>query len=176
MTFASLRIMRLPRVQFTMRRMMIAVAILGIVMGAEVMRRRSKSFRQRTGFHVAKEISARRGLDSLEYEDSSSRDRLASMVKYRDETTLPMDLHKRIKQIARDKEEVRTWAEWHDQMVSKYTYAASHPWLMVKPDTYQPLTPAYVQRNAALDKALDAMFTQYRVKRTSRLRVKGNIP
>jgi hypothetical protein len=43
--------MRLPQARFTVRRMMVGVAILGSLAGVEAMRRRSHDLRERAEFH-----------------------------------------------------------------------------------------------------------------------------
>jgi len=51
--------MRVPRVRFTVRRMMIAVAVVGAMMGWFALQRRAERFQQRAAAHGRKAEAAR---------------------------------------------------------------------------------------------------------------------
>jgi hypothetical protein len=47
--------MRMPRVRFTVRQLMILVAVVGLILGSELTRRRCVQFRERARFYAAAE-------------------------------------------------------------------------------------------------------------------------
>ena len=57
--------MRWPRPRFTMRWMMIVVAIIAVAMGIEVMRRRHDSFRRNADFHAVEEKASLESIEDL---------------------------------------------------------------------------------------------------------------
>jgi hypothetical protein len=160
MTFAKLRAMRLPRPRFTMRAMMIAVAIIGIVMGAEVMRRRSKAFRERADFHEGRRISVLSMENDCKSWEVKLREEFATMVWFLDETTRPMELGERIKDLRQDQEELRRMAAWQSRMASKYNHAAAHPWLTVEADPPPLPKMRFVREMEELEKAINSVLNK----------------
>jgi predicted nucleic acid-binding Zn ribbon protein len=139
--------------------MMIVVAILGVAMGAQVMKRRHDAFRLKANLHAVEEKAALQSVEDLRQDEQQSRESLASPAMARNETTIPMDLRDRIKQRRLDLVAMRARAEWHGQMGRKYAYAASHPWLTVAADPpAPPPIPEWVVRNAIMNKAFDKVF------------------
>jgi hypothetical protein len=112
--------MRRPRVRFTVRRMMVAVAIMAVFFGAaDGLRRRRESFGQQ-----AKRF-ARKASD--EYN--------ASMSVGRHATFGPSPLEMRISQAHYQ------LADHYSALKEKYERAASAPWLPVEPDPAAPDWP-----------------------------------
>jgi hypothetical protein len=105
--------MRLPRVRFTIRWMMLVVAGAGTIFGASV-----ECQRRRDIF-----------LRLAEHHEASSRITWACGKRSFSATN---DLG----------EDVRSWStariEWHHQLGMKYRRAASSPWMPVEPDAPQP--------------------------------------
>ena len=104
--------MRMPRVRFTVRRMMVAVAVLAVVLGAgEATRKRRSRFGREAGFHGAfMRLYARSPPVHF-----PNKERLAS--------------HRR--SLAEKK-------AYHESLAGKYEQAARHPWLPVAPDPPEP--------------------------------------
>jgi hypothetical protein len=105
--------MRLPRVRFTIRWMMLVVAGAGTIFGVSV-----ESQRRRDRF-----------LRLAEHHEASSRITWACGIRSFSATN---DLC----------EDVRGWSSarigWHSRLGEKYRRAASSPWMPVEPDPPQP--------------------------------------
>jgi hypothetical protein len=114
--------MRVTRVRFTVRRMMVAVAVMAVVLSAaDQLRRRRESFVQRA------EESKRRV--SAAYRDEQSA-RVGNPFDFDPRTTTAYS----------------QWAEHHSAMREKYERAAASPWLFVGPDPPEPDWPNGVPR------------------------------
>ena len=98
--------MRVPRVRFTVRRMMVAVAILAVLMGGMLGAWR----RQERFMRLSRAHSAKAGW--LEMEAFGPRS-----VMNRAERSAAMNA-----------------VHWHDAVAWRYRHAASRPWLTVEPD------------------------------------------
>ena len=110
--------MRLPRVQFTVARMMAAVAIIAILIECAVLYNRMLVFRSFVTFHDGQ--SAVYGPMAKEWADNRR-----------------MGLKSDPPDIA---EKAAARADYHRQMRVKYDWAARRPWRSVPPD---PPIPAY---------------------------------
>ena len=100
--------MRMPRFRFTVRRMMVAVAIVAMLLGAwAALARRTANLRQ-----VALEHGQKAG--RLEIETVTS-------AISQGEAARRMEI-----------------VHWHDAMSAKYERAARYPWLTVAPDPPEP--------------------------------------
>jgi hypothetical protein len=111
--------MRLPRVRFTLREMMIAVAITAAVLGF-VLERRTR-FRSLSNEFLKKRGEL--GLSDLEMH-------LYFLPAQGD----PNEHHDR----ERASHPIIEYARYHDQMTDKYKLAASQPWLPVESDPPPP--------------------------------------
>jgi hypothetical protein len=103
--------MPVPRVRFTVRRMMMAMAVVAILMGLAVgLRRRAERF---------KRLSFLQSVDANRWEnlllDRSLDDALASAI---------------LEQV-----------HWHDAMAAKYDRVAQAPWRLLEPPPPIPRTP-----------------------------------
>jgi hypothetical protein len=109
--YPKARAMRVPRLRFTMRWMMIAVAVIGVVLGI---------IRRGTTFS---ETSSRYFLESLEYVD----DRFLPGTKYYvGPPTTPEDILSRRRFF------------YFQELSAKYAEASRYPWLPVAPDPPEP--------------------------------------
>jgi hypothetical protein len=125
--------MRIPRVRFTVRRLMVAVVIAGIVLGIERLWHRSAEYAGIAGQHARKAI----GWD----EHVSWLDGVAAKHA-RKAATGTGDSR------SRDRENADKWAAvangyrgmkgYHEAMRDKYAHAARYPWLPVAPDPPEP--------------------------------------
>jgi hypothetical protein len=105
--------MRLPRLRFTVRRMMVAVAVVAFLFGAEATRRRWESL---ASTYRTKAVSfEHRALVSRH-----SRDHEAVLENDPEQRKL-----KRIE-------------DHYVALARKYQYAAHYPWLAVEPDPPEP--------------------------------------
>jgi hypothetical protein len=110
--------MRLLRVRFTIWRLMIAIAIIGLPLGLiaeeeEVRQRRlSESYRSLAAYHESRTV--------------------ASIACSRTRCTFT-DHRGRIMR----SDEVRA-SDWHRRLAEKYRHAAARPWLPVEPDPPLP--------------------------------------
>ncbi len=132
--------MRLPRM--TTRRWMIAVAVVGSLMGAGQLKRRHDYFsaRHRTQAQMNEFLRNAEAFlrEAARLEDGSLRPprgheslRDPVMIEFYKMDTLRM---------VRDRNPVG-WAsmvDYHAEMVRKYGRAASYPWLLVEPDPPEP--------------------------------------
>jgi hypothetical protein len=105
--------MRLPRVRFTVRRMMVAVAVAALLLIGVVLWRRSEEYRRRAESH-----------DSLLWSE------LPVAV---DEAASPGRLGGGLSVVG-----LLRRAKYHHDMSQKYWRAAARPWLPVAPDPPEP--------------------------------------
>jgi hypothetical protein len=111
--------MRPPCVRFTILRMMVVVAIVGLVCSEEVMRRRQAHYLVKAVYHDGKQTSPfGRGV----YLVNSIQD------------------HSKMRQQS---------AEWHGQLKLKYMRAARYPWLPIAPDPPSPPEPKRIPSGAS---------------------------
>ena len=114
--------MRLPRVQFTIRRLMISVAIVGLILGGEIIRRRRQFYRTSAAYHAKEEgrmLWLLRGGFVHETDETGKRRRV---------------------QIGRnlDREQVRERLLYHSVMRERYQRVARYPWLSIRSDPPMP--------------------------------------
>src|SRR3954466_12764246 len=107
--------MRLPRVRFTVRRMMVAVAIFGASLWYCEMGRRSKNFLAMADFHRLKAEIFRGRVESAAELTSIDPIRMGDIM-------------------GRD----RRLEHHHSELGQKYEHAAHYPWLPVEPDPPEP--------------------------------------
>jgi hypothetical protein len=129
--------MRLPR--FTLRRMMVVVAVAGLGLGIEMTRERRV---------VLLAIESRHAADAAMYRQSSNlyassarkqRD-LASKTRqgFATERTRAKELDQVAGLIEGEAQGYRTLADYHEAMRAKYRQAARFPFLAVEPDPPSP--------------------------------------
>jgi hypothetical protein len=119
--------MRLPRVRFTVRRMMVATAVLAISCFSEIwlarMGRLAGIYEQRALYHAQQERATRQAID----------DQLAHIqriVRYPEKD--PVYLH--LQQL----QDKSPSADYHAAMSGKYELASRRPWQPVTPDPPPP--------------------------------------
>jgi hypothetical protein len=104
-----------PRFRFTVRRMMVAVAIVGICVWGEWMRRASVAHRERAEhFRLLGLPSSHTGVALL----TSAEERRIALASAE----------------ARE----RRFNRYYEFMIAKYERAARYPWLPVEPDPPEP--------------------------------------
>jgi hypothetical protein len=112
--------MRLPRVRFTVRRMMVGVAIAGMVLGlTHWFESRDAWLRARRDFHWAQwtlPIMESRGEDG----------RVVGPLQVTEDDGSPVDGLRARREL------------WNYRMFKKYMKAARYPWLPVAPDPPEP--------------------------------------
>ena len=114
--------MPLPRVRFTMRRMMIAVAIAGLISGGAAIGRRWQSLRARAVYHATEEW------------------RMRTLVRggFLHETDAAGRRKRREVNDGADRERARELVLYHALMNDRYQRAARRPWLSVPTDPPEP--------------------------------------
>jgi hypothetical protein len=135
--------MRLPRVRFTVRRMMVAVAIASLSLGAAAgvlrLSRLQTAYRERAALHAG-EMSNLSAQDTRIYR---ARERLAAEGVPDPGgylglgTRLPAP-RERIEELNDRRNGVLFRWEWHKKMRAKYERAAERPWLALEPDPPEP--------------------------------------
>src|SRR5687767_7860823 len=110
--------MKYPRARFTIRWLMIAVAIVGLILVGEIIRRRQGSYRASVAYHANEERRMRlllRGGFIHEMDETGKRRRM---------------------QIGRnlDREQVRERWLFHSVMKDRYQRVARFPWLSIRSD------------------------------------------
>jgi hypothetical protein len=114
--------MALRHVRFTMRRMMVAVAVMAVVMGTvEGLRRRRESFRRRA-------IECRQRVSAAIIDEQSAR------------------ISNRFNHDVRTGTAYNQLVEHYDKLRVKYEQAAARPWWIVSPDHPEPDWPKDVPR------------------------------
>jgi hypothetical protein len=109
--------MKLPRLRFTVKWMMVAVAITGVI---AALGERTVRFRQIAGRHERMSQTA-----TIHSFDPITKTKVTSpiyMVLTDPKTGSPFPCPE----------------QWHHEMAVKYEYAARHPWLPVDPDPPMP--------------------------------------
>jgi hypothetical protein len=129
--------MRLPR--FTLRRMMVVVAVAGLGLGIEMTRERRV---------VLLAIESRHAADAAMYRQSSNlyasnaRKQRDLASKLREGFATERDRAKELDQVAKlidgEAHGYRNLADYHQAMQSKYRQAARFPFLAVEPDPPSP--------------------------------------
>jgi hypothetical protein len=118
--------MRLPRPGFTVRWLMVAVAIAGVLLGIERFRRLSNEYESRAHWHAYHEASNCEEYSSCLYSTNDSNcwiDLSIEELKARDGVLFkPPD----------------RLAIYHHRMQHKWRRAARYPWLPVEPDPPEP--------------------------------------
>ena len=115
--------MRVPRLRFTVQRMMIAVAVVAILFGmAAGLWRRHVSFK-RLADKYAKKV-----------DDEAWKSSIIEHLRFRSEPE------------RRAEDEYLRLAEYYDELKMKYERAAARPWLPVESDRPPPDWPKGVER------------------------------
>ena len=118
--------MALPRMRFTIRRLMVAVAVLAMVIGAiEGLRRRRESFEERA------KMFAQKVSDAFNDEQNYRMSHRSSTFAYDPRTTSAYN----------------QLVEHYSALQEKYQQAAARPWLPVAPDAPEPAWPKDVPRD-----------------------------
>ena len=121
--------MSLPRVRFTMRQMIVIVAVLAVVAGTvEVLRRRRELFDRRAKMFAQKVGAAI--MEEQSYRLSHRENRCESPFYYDNRTSVAYD----------------RLVEHYDALRRKYEQAAARPWLFVEPDLREPDWPKGVSK------------------------------
>ncbi len=125
--------MPLPRVRFTVRRMMVAVAIVAVSLAFVTMWNRAFTFGQIAIEHAERE-RAFRGTTSLIL-DYHSRLQTGKLDRFDPRPVDPDKPNASFDELAEDSERR---ADYHSQLTEKYRLAALYPWLPVPPDPPEP--------------------------------------
>ena len=139
--------MRLPRVRFTVQRLMAAVAVVAIAFGAEMTRRRSVSYRDKANRCASIEAGWRDGGESYDRSAAKHKKDLRELEAYAEgygghfrESWKPLiDPATQSVTLASGKAEIcHRWAAYWGALRVKYERAARRPWLPVEPDPPLP--------------------------------------
>jgi hypothetical protein len=125
--------MRLPRVQFKMRGMLIAVASVALLMGGLRLFRLRSVYQKAAVAHLAHENLARTLQSFVENEGKNERElEIAFGMRVEQESEAV-----KAKRAADSRLNQRT-AEYHAALKHKYERAASRPWVPIAPDPPPP--------------------------------------
>ncbi len=142
--------MRLPRIRFTVRRIMIVVAIAALALAANDLRLRWDRFRALRSSHEAKWrgcliLADLHAATAAQDEGEAKRLRAAILSgQYPVQSAAELVAHIALNTEAAAaserlaEEKLRTYARFHDALRLKYERAARYPWLSVKPDPPAP--------------------------------------
>lgn len=118
--------MRLPRLRFTVRRLMVAVAIAAFLIGGGIEAARCKRLREAhladAAYHARREAEELRNLANIDL------GRRAGAVDAKDHFMVFVERASRLR------------VDHHSQMKRRYFKAASRPWRAVSPDPKDPGT------------------------------------
>ena len=110
----------MPRARFTIRRMMVAVAIVALLLGGDVLRRKRSGYLARADAEAARELESRAKVKVYEGAiETSAAPSVAEGYRHRVEM-------------------YRDEANHHGRLRRKYARAARYPWLPVEPDPPEP--------------------------------------
>ena len=110
--------MRVPRVRFTVRTLMVLVAVVAIILGGMILRQRAASYRQR---------AAQFGWVATGLRQSAASGNAAFLHPTPTGPGTPMTQAMSLR-----------WAEYYAGLRAKYEHAALYPWLPVEPDPPEP--------------------------------------
>ena len=125
--------MKLPRVRFTVRRMMVAVAVVAVALTLDTMRNRAFTFRRIAEKHAWREDAFRSGARAIL--DYQRRLRIGELGEFEPRPVHPDKPNMSFDEMAEDSEQR---AGYYARLVAKYRRAARHPWLPVAPDPPEP--------------------------------------
>ncbi len=136
--------MRRVRVQFTVRRLVVAVALIGCLIGVEAMRRRSHHFRERAEFHKWEVY----GIEDEIPPDPENRWEIYWFSEDPNSRPPPPGRFYPPGRFPPSDDDPPVIADWrrsqarriayHEMMYRKYHRAATRPWLAVAPDPREP--------------------------------------
>jgi hypothetical protein len=139
--------MRLPRLRFTLRSMMIAVAIVAVACWGEMIRRRWVAYRQKAAYYAGQQ-----GLDKLYaaafYESIAETEQNREFAQEQTKSSIYnrevwAGLVRQETQMIIDGSETAEYfqqrAAYFGDLRKKYDRAATHPWLSVEPDPPPPV-------------------------------------
>jgi hypothetical protein len=112
--------MRMPRVRFTVRRLMIAVAVAALLLGGDVLWRKRAGYLARANVEAASEMQSRALIKV--YESAIETSAAPSVA----------DGYRHWVEVHREE------ADYHGRLRRKYERAARYPWLPVEPDPRWP--------------------------------------
>ncbi|MGO9465485.1 MAG: hypothetical protein ACLQIB_53385 [Isosphaeraceae bacterium] len=116
--------MSLPRVRFTVRRMMVAVALVGLAFWIVRLWAARQLYLEKAAWHAGYGASVLRSPDTIAYWESRWTDqRHGKPARYPWPGGPPF---------------VPAMAKYHDAMRIKYERAARYPWLHIEPDRAEP--------------------------------------
>ena len=130
------RPVRLPRLRLRLRGLMIAVAIIGLLLGGSVaLQRRSLRFKQLARYHAQGALLYARHGSGMFHDDTTC-------AEFREQEYSPSPNGQHYHPIGgfltkRD----GLWLRYHEQMAGKYVSAAESPWLPIAPDPPPPPGP-----------------------------------
>jgi hypothetical protein len=127
--------MRLPRLRFTVRRLMIAVAIVAVLIVAGLHVETAIRFSRRASIHAGGEVFWR---EQEQWHREMAKKLLTSHERLkllRVDDTWNIE-HAESFNLEADK--IKSWADFHASMKAKYRAAARRPWLPVEPDPPSP--------------------------------------
>jgi hypothetical protein len=137
--------MRFPRFRFTLRRIMIVVAVLAILVGAERTHHRWQYYRKRAAWH---DLQARNfaGTASVlaksAQELAAGRSAFPVFGEFDEPVELvgnPQEVAKReMEYLKRTAAEYSEYADYHLSMARKWERGASKPWILVSGDPVPP--------------------------------------
>jgi hypothetical protein len=122
--------MRLPRVRFTVRRLMVAMAIVGLLVGLMM---RHLHFRRMADYHDSRVVESFE-IGRPPREPGSLESAPASITVYNHFGRLVGRAGKTRDGLKR----LMSLSDWHEVMRRKFEYAARRPWLPVEPDPPEP--------------------------------------
>jgi hypothetical protein len=141
--------MRLSRVRFTVRNLVIVVAVVAIAIGAEMTRRRWVSYRKQAAEFAKLEQGmlwtagrreaevARREREVEELKEKAKR--VEGYPDYsRNSERIADAMTQRTTMITDEAAHLRQRAAVYSKLKEKYSHAARYPWLPVEPDPPEP--------------------------------------
>ena len=158
--------MRVPRVRFTVRRMMVAVAVVAVVLGAVQTGWRWQDYRRRAAYHAQEMANLLAGIaaggsnlararqefpeqvrqarEAPQIGDLRFRYRVGGVEKTVDDYIASLEAY--ITTMDRAGKNTRAMAGYHARLAWKYRNAVARPWLHVAPDPPVPQSVADLEQ------------------------------
>jgi hypothetical protein len=144
--------MALPRVQFTVRWIMLTSAVVAILLFAATMRARSRNFDRLATFHADQEDQCRfvLGVRANDVEDALKEEKKclahAEQLTTDGADTFWKDAahaHELAEQHRQQLDALAELRDYHHELKEKYNWAAANPWKQLYPDGPEPVYPQF---------------------------------
>jgi hypothetical protein len=132
--------MGIPRVRFTIRLLMITVAVVGVLLTAARLALFRRHYQALAAMHASKEVNYIRQAEQYERKQDWCA-RQSTIAKLQSESVRGSTWDRLATSSSGAAHDQRQLAAYESRLKSKYERAAAHPWVPVEPDPTGPPMP-----------------------------------